>query len=220
MLGRSIRLSLLVSLLVLTVITQVALAADGKIYVIREPGGAMRFTSKPPSNGEQAEVFTARSDGFSYYRTPRAGRGRGSRKLHSAAVYERAIFEAARRHRVDPNLIKAVIHVESGFNPRAVSPKGAKGLMQLMPGTARGLGVSNVFDTDQNLMGTAKLITQHLSTYSRNNDEIEALVLSLAAYNAGPGAVRRFGGVPPYRETQNYVKKVMSTYRQLCGQPG
>ncbi len=148
-------------------------------------------------------------------------RSRNSRlSVAQATDIAAKILEHSARFGVDARLIMAIVLVESNFNPNAVSHAGARGLGQLMPGTARGLGVSNVFDTDQNLMGTAKLITQHLSTYSRNNDEIEALVLSLAAYNAGPGAVRRFGGVPPYRETQNYVKKVMSTYRQLCGQPG
>ena len=109
----------------------VAFAADGKIYVIREADGVVRFTTKAPSAGEQAEIFTARANGFTYHRKARL---KSSRRLYSASLYERAIYDAARRHRVDPNLIKAVIHVESGFNPRAVSPKGAKGLMQLMPG--------------------------------------------------------------------------------------
>jgi len=122
------------------------------------------------------------------------------------------------KYGVDARLIVAIVLVESNFNPNAVSHAGARGLGQLMPGTARELGVNNVFDTDQNLSGTVRLITSHIDRYSRQgNDELEALVLALAAYNAGPGAVRRHGGVPPFRETQNYVRKVIATYRELCG---
>jgi soluble lytic murein transglycosylase-like protein len=123
------------------------------------------------------------------------------------------------RFGVDARLIMALVLVESNFNPNAVSRAGAQGLGQLMPGTARGLGVSNSFDTDQNLNGTVRLITQHINTYTNSTgDPLEGLVLALAAYNAGPGAVRRHGGVPPYRETQNYVQKVIETYRALCGE--
>lgn len=130
-----------------------------------------------------------------------------------------SILSYSAKFGVDARLICALVVCESAFNPNVVSHAGAQGLGQLMPGTARGLGVSNVFDTDQNLHGTVKLLTGHLNTYSQTTEnELDALMLALAAYNAGPGAVRRYNGVPPYRETQNYVKKVIATYRQLCGQ--
>lgn len=119
---------------------------------------------------------------------------------------------------VDARLVMALLITESGFNPRARSHAGAMGLGQLMPGTARELGVSNAYDTTENLYGTVKLLSKHIGTYTaRTGDNFEGLMLALAAYNAGPGAVRRHGGVPPYRETQNYVRKVIALYRQLSG---
>lgn len=121
---------------------------------------------------------------------------------------------------VDARLVMAILITESGFNPGATSRSGAMGLGQLMPATARGLGVTNAYDTNQNLYGTVRTIRGHLERYHKQTggDAFEALVLSLAAYNAGSGAVRKHGGVPPYRETQNYVRKVIDTYRQLTGQ--
>ncbi len=120
---------------------------------------------------------------------------------------------------VDPRLVMALVLCESGFNPEAKSSAGAQGLGQLMPGTARGLGVSNSYDTDQNLYGTVKLLRGHLEKYTKQTgDSFEGLILALAAYNAGGGAVKRHGGVPPYKETQNYVRKVIATYKQLCGE--
>ncbi|MCX7790582.1 MAG: lytic transglycosylase domain-containing protein [Chloroflexaceae bacterium] len=122
------------------------------------------------------------------------------------------------RYGVDARLVMAMVLVESGFNPHATSRAGAMGLGQLMPGTARGLGVSNAYDSIDNLYGTVRLIRGHLERYSRQTgDQYRGLVLALAAYNAGSGAVRRHGGVPPYRETQNYVRKVVAVYDALCG---
>ncbi|MDK3155282.1 lytic transglycosylase domain-containing protein [Kamptonema cortianum] len=120
---------------------------------------------------------------------------------------------------VDARLVMALVMCESGFNPDATSHAGAQGLGQLMPGTARGLGVSNSYDTEQNLYGTVKLLRGNLDKYtSQTGDDFEGLVLALAAYNAGGGAVKRHGGVPPYKETQNYVRKVIATYKKLIGQ--
>ncbi|MFZ4506437.1 MAG: lytic transglycosylase domain-containing protein [Fimbriimonas sp.] len=122
------------------------------------------------------------------------------------------------RYGVDPRLIMAMVMVESGFNPRATSRAGAMGLGQLMPGTARGIGVSNAYDSTQNLYGTVKVVRGHLEKYSRGvGSNYRTLVLTLAAYNAGSGAVARHGGVPPYRETQDYVRKVTNLYRQFTG---
>lgn len=114
------------------------------------------------------------------------------------------IQAAAQKHGVDPALLTALVRQESNFNPNARSPAGATGLTQLMPGTAASLGVTDATDPAQALDGGAKYLKQQLEKFG--GDER----LALAAYNAGPGAVQRFGGIPPYAETQNYVKKVLA----------
>ena len=114
---------------------------------------------------------------------------------------------AARRHGLDPGLVLAVVSVESAFRPEAVSRKGAQGLMQLMPATAASLGVKDVFDPVENLDGGSRHLGSLLTLYGGD------LVSALAAYNAGAGAVARHGGVPPYRETRAYVKKVLERYQ-------
>jgi cell wall-associated NlpC family hydrolase len=119
-----------------------------------------------------------------------------------------SLFAAAgRRYGVDPALLSAVAKAESAYNPRAVSPAGAQGLMQLMPGTARSLGVSDPFEPSQAVDGAARLLADLLDDFGGRVD------LALAGYNAGPGAVHRYGGVPPYTETQNYVRRVQQ-YRE------
>lgn len=119
------------------------------------------------------------------------------------------IMQAANKYGVDPALIAAVMETESGFNADAVSRAGARGLMQLMPGTARGLGVTDATDPLQAALGGAKLLGQLLNKYDGNVE------FALAAYNAGSGAVDKYGGIPPYAETRSYVPKVMAAYEKF-----
>ena len=118
-----------------------------------------------------------------------------------------SIFEeASALYQIPSKLLRAVAKAESGFNPKAVSKAGAMGVMQLMPGTARSLGVSDPYNARQNILGGAKYLKQNLDRFGGD------VSLALAAYNAGPGSVTKYGGIPPYKETQNYVKKIMADY--------
>ena len=121
------------------------------------------------------------------------------------------IEKYAEKNGLDSDFVKAVIKQESGFNPQATSSCGAMGLMQLMPGTAQGLGVTNAYDAEQNIMGGTKYLKGLMDRFDNNKS------LALAAYNAGPNAVKKYGGIPPYMETQNYVKSVLSNYDKMKG---
>lgn len=124
------------------------------------------------------------------------------RALRPEERYETLIQEASQQYNVNPELIRAVMRAESAFNPDAVSRVGAQGLMQIMPGLAKDLGVTDPFDPRQNVMAGARYLRQLLDAHRGN------IALTLASYNAGPGNVRRYKGIPPFKETRNYVKKI------------
>ncbi|HYM11258.1 MAG TPA: lytic transglycosylase domain-containing protein [Bryobacterales bacterium] len=129
-----------------------------------------------------------------------------------ARSFDRLVEQVAGRYQIEPSFIRAVIQAESNYNPRAVSPKGALGLMQLRPQTARRFGVANVFSPAQNLDGGVRYLRYLLDLYRK---EPQQSALSLAAYNAGEGAVGRFGGVPPYWETQQYLRRVNRLWQRF-----
>ena len=128
-------------------------------------------------------------------------------KRRSSVLYEAYIREASEKHQIDPALVKAVIKQESNFNKGDVSRKGAQGLMQLMPETARQLGVADAFDPWQNIEAGTRFLKMMLEYFDGD------LKKALAAYNAGTGAVEKYGTIPPYKETQNYVKNVLNYYK-------
>ncbi|HVA36990.1 MAG TPA: lytic transglycosylase domain-containing protein [Candidatus Dormibacteraeota bacterium] len=129
----------------------------------------------------------------------------------SSTAYGGLVQASAERWNVDPALVNAVIANESGFDPRATSKVGAMGLMQLMPSTAAGLGVTDAYDPAQNIAGGVRYLRGLLDRFNGN------LPLAIAAYNAGPGAVEKYGGIPPYGETQRYVAAVLDSYRRYRG---
>lgn len=172
-----------------------AVQASAQIYAWRDANGTLVLSDK--TIDAPTDVYTV--EGAPTIRTTRKA------ERDVTERYEDLVLAHSSANGLRPELVRAVIQVESGFNPRARSPKGAMGLMQLMPATARTLGVQNAWDPDDNIRGGTKYLRMLLDRYQ--GDER----LALAAYNAGAGAVDRFGGtVPPYRETRDYVRKVGS----------
>ncbi|NKZ38092.1 lytic transglycosylase domain-containing protein [Oleiagrimonas citrea] len=182
----------------------------GAVYKVVHADGSIEYTNVRP-RGKKARHARTRTL-FTYIATCAAcdvhSRIDWSRVPLRLSVYASAIRLAASRYGVDPALLRAIIHAESAFNPRAVSAKGAQGLMQLMPATASDMGVHDAFDATQNIEGGARYLAQLLKTF--NGDDR----LAAAAYNAGPDAVQKYGGVPPYAETKVYVQRVTTLHRR------
>ena len=160
-------------------------------------------TDAPVDTSPVTDTFTSSSSSAD----TTAANATSSGSVSSPENLEEYFKEASETYGVDINLLKAIARQESNFNPSATSSAGAMGVMQLMPSTAKGLGVTNAYDAQENIMGGAKLMAQNLKKY--NGD----VSLALAAYNAGGGNVDKYGGIPPFKETQNYVKKVLGYYQ-------
>ena len=189
----------IVTLLILFCIFFLPLPSSAGIYRYEDENGVIHFTNCPRDPKfklyirESKEDVGAGNSSFSYIR--------------DSNQYDSLISEFSKKYQVDFALIKAIIRAESGFNPAAVSRKGAKGLMQLMPETASRLNVSNSFNPRENIEGGVRYFKYLLSLF---NDDLR---LSLAAYNAGENIVAEVRSIPPYRETVDYVKKVLSYYQ-------
>lgn len=166
--------------------------------LVRGPAAA------PPTTPTTSSTFASRLATAQAAPTATAAAATTATAATGATPYAAEIQAAASRHGIDPALLTGLIRQESNFNPRAQSGAGARGLTQLMPGTAAGLGVTDPFDPAQAIEGGAKYLRQMLDRFG--GDPAKAL----AAYNAGPGAVARFGGIPPYAETQSYVRQVQA----------
>jgi len=164
-----------------------------------------RFKAVPTSGAVMRAARSAASE-VNTYLDGRTQTHETLNRAFTAQDIDAAIDQAAARHNVDPSLVRSVVKVESNFNPNAVSRKGAMGLMQLMPSTARSLNVSNPFDPQQNVDAGVRHLRRLLDSYGGD------VRLSLAAYNAGSGAVARSAGVPHFRETQNYVRRITNLY--------
>jgi soluble lytic murein transglycosylase-like protein len=182
--------SALRSLLVATVFAALPVAAEAQIYTWRDAAGNLVLSDK--AKDPAAQTYQVSRAGL--FRTPRPVSRR-------AAQFEALIEEHSAAHQVSPALVRAVIQAESAFNPRARSHKGAMGLMQLMPATATEFSVLDPYDPRENIRAGVAYLKQLLVKYSDQS-------LALAAYNAGPAAVARYGRVPPYRETRDYVDKI------------
>lgn len=185
----------LAGLLILLTGSAIPVIAD--IYMYVDQNGVTHFTNAPTSRDFQLFM--------------KSRRGRGNRKPMDKTCYDSLIRRAASRYGVDFALIKAVIEVESAYDPRAVSTKGARGLMQIMPFNFRQLNISDPFEPAQNIMGGTSYLTRLIRQYDGNLEH------ALAAYNAGPSNVDKYKGIPPFPETRNYVRRVMALHRSYKG---
>jgi soluble lytic murein transglycosylase-like protein len=189
-----------------------AIPAQGQIVSYRDSNGKRVFINSEPVTAARpskipllrtaATGVALRTTQTSFTTSPELS----AAELANRGKIEEMIREVSARYRVDPALVRAVMQTESNWNSSAVSRRGALGLMQLVPGTAQQLGVNNAFDPKQNLDGGVHYLHLLLERYNGDLDR------ALAAYNAGPGAVDRAGGIPQYRETRNYVQKVTDSY--------
>jgi soluble lytic murein transglycosylase-like protein len=203
-------LFLIIFLLVALVIPGIPTPTQADIFRFQDEKGVVHFTNVPASSNYQ--LFYKE-----YEKTRSSSPSKGYPKTFSSKVSNLNnlpllaphIDEASQQYGIDPVLIQAVIYVESNFDPQALSPKGAQGLMQLMPQTARDLQVSDAFSPKENIAGGTRYLRYLLDMYNQD------MSLALAAYNAGPEKVNLYRGIPPYQETKTYVQRVTQIYNQL-----
>ena len=182
--------------LILLLLGMVGAARGDRLYVYRDSRGVLHFTNvAPPSPAPRW--------------SPPSWKGGRENSRARLLRYSQKIEEVARRYRLDPALVEAVILAESGARPHAVSRKGAMGLMQIMPQTALELGLGDPFDPHANIEGGVRYLRRLLDRFQGN------LLLALAGYNAGPAAVERYGGIPPFGETRRYVRRVLLLWKAL-----
>ena len=203
-------------LMVLFSLWATSVACAGEIYSFVDENGVMHFSNAPDDPRYSVSSSVQRYGTAAIRKVGRTGKARYTRKktagrrspvIRSPEI-SRLVSEAAGKHGVDPALVKAIIEVESGGRPNARSPKGAVGLMQLMPETARDMGVRDRTDSHQNIQGGTGYFRSLLEKF--NGD----IVLALAAYNAGPASVEKYNGIPPYLETVRYVRKVLEAWNR------
>ena len=190
-------------------------AQAGNMYIYKDKGGQVLLTNVNPSGN--FDKFTKKVK-VTYYKDSKMYDGNSNSTDYGSSAasnsgsrnaYDSYIRASAERNGIDPALVKAMMHTESAFNPNARSPVGAQGLMQLMPATARRFKVSNPWNPADNIEGSAKYIAWLLRRFNNNVEH------AVAGYNAGEGNVDKYGGIPPFKETRNYVQRVMSRYNSL-----
>ena len=187
-------------------------ASAGTIYRYTDPDGTIVYTNVPPT-GTKARAARRVEGDFRPAPPPTAPARISNSTSEALTAYDDLIADAAIRYKIPVNLVRAMMHAESAFNPNAISPVGASGLMQLMPETAREMFVKDIFDAKENIEGGVRYLRVLANEFDGD------MVKMVAAYNAGPEAVKRYnGGVPPYAETQAYVRKVISLYFQYKAQ--
>ena len=193
-------------------VTRLYVSADGSSFVDVPTAEIEHFEAAPelPASASRTTGFrlSASASGAGTAASQPSPFARSSQHVSTALNLDDVVSSASGRYRLDPDLVNSVIKAESGFNARAVSPKGAQGLMQLMPGTASQLGVPDAFDPQANVEGGTKYLRELLELYNFD------LVKALAAYNAGPQRVEQFKGVPPYYETRAYVARIVRDFNR------